>query len=247
MRIFIVEDNTSHLKLMQAKVTSLGYQVVGTSQTIHGTLPAIQKTQPAVVLVDINIQGENDGIQLAKSIKENTDAAVLFVTSQSESKVISEAVAVEPDGYLVKPVEPADLKANIELALFKNAQKAQNIKSSNEPEIKFGEEFLTVRTGEKLQVLQFKDIKFIKVDTKNYVTLMDVNNRPFVIRDSLKHVINAILPDSFIRTHHSYGVNIDYILFIDERDQIVHLKTDDTVPIGKSFKKDVYEKMNIKS
>jgi DNA-binding LytR/AlgR family response regulator len=244
MKIFIVEDNASHLRLLEAKVLSLAYQIVGTSQTIKKTLPAIQKAQPDVVLVDINIQGENDGIQLAKDIKETTDAAVIFVTSQSESKIISEAVAVKPDGYLVKPIEPAGLKANIELARFK---KSQNSKSGNDSEIKISEEFLTVRTGEKLQVLQFKDIKLIKVDTKNYVTLMDVNNKPFVIRDSLKHVINDILPDDFIRTHHSYGVNIDYILFIDERDQMVHLKTDDTVPIGKSFKKDVYEKMNIKS
>ncbi|MFT5820717.1 MAG: DNA-binding LytR/AlgR family response regulator [Crocinitomix sp.] len=244
MNIFIVEDNASHLKLLKAKVMSLGYQIVGTSQTIQQVMPAIQKVQPDIVLIDINIQGDNDGIQLAIDIKENTDASVLFITSQSESDIISEAVAAKPDGYLVKPVDPINLKANIELALFK---KAQNPKTLNEPEVKIGEEFLTVRTGEKLQVLQFKDIKLIKVDTKNYVTIMDVNNKPFVIRDSLKHVINNILPDGFIRTHSSYGVNVDYILFIDERQQMVHLKTDDTVPIGKSFKKELYEKMNIKS
>lgn len=244
MKIFIVEDNASHLKLLSAKVVSLGYQVVGSSQTIYQALPAILKTLPTVILVDINIQSENDGIELAKEIKENSDAVILFITSQIESQIISEAIAVEPDGYLVKPVDPANLKANIELALFK---KAQHAIPTNEPEVKVEEEFLTVRTGEKLQVLQFKDIKLIKIDTKNYVTLMDVNNKSFVIRDSMKHVINAILPDSFIRTHHSYGVNLDYILFIDEREQTVHLKTDDTVPIGKSFKKEVYEKMNIKS
>ncbi len=241
MKIFIVEDNASHLKLLKAKVNSLGYQVIGSSQTIQQVLPTIQQTLPDVVLVDINIQGENHGIQLAKEIKENTNAAVLFITSQSESQVISDAVAAAPDGYLVKPVDPADLKANIELAVFKNAN------NYIESQIQVEDEFLTVRTGEKLQVLQFKDIKYIKVDAKNYVTLLDVNDKPFVIRDSLKHVIGSILPQGFIRTHHSYGVNIDYILFIDEREQTVHLKTNDAIPIGKSFKKEVYEKMNIKS
>lgn len=241
MKIFIIEDNASHLKLLKAKVNSLGYQVVGSSQTIEEVLPTIQQTLPDVALVDINIQGENHGIQLAKEIKEHTNTAVLFITSQSESQVISDAVAAAPDGYLVKPVDPADLKANIELAVFKN------VNSSTESQIQVEDEFLTVRTGEKLQLLQFKNIKYIKVDTKNYVTLLDVNDKPFVIRDSLKNVVGSILPQGFIRTHHSYGVNIDYILFIDEREQTVHLKTNDTIPLGKSFKKDVYEKMNIKS
>jgi DNA-binding LytR/AlgR family response regulator len=108
------------------------------------------------------------------------------------------------------------------------------------------DEFLTVRTGEKLQLVSFKSIKLLKVEVKNYVTLIDDHDKQFVVRDSLKNMLSNILPKTFIRTHHSYGVNIDYVSFIDEKEQTIYLKTKDSIPIGKSFRKLVYEKMNIK-
>jgi len=242
MKIFIVEDNTNHLNLLKAKVISLGYMVVGTCQTAACVLPEIKKTTPDIVLMDINLDADNDGIEIAKKIKEISDAAILFITSQNKSKTISDAISIEPSGYLVKPVDPIELKANIELA----ALKKNNAKASL-PQVKLENEFLTVRTGEKLQLVQFKNIKLLKVEIKNYVTLVDENDRQYVVRDSLKNLLNSVLPRTFIRTHHSYGVNLDFILFIDEKEQMVHLKTNDAVPIGKSFKKNVYEKMNIKS
>lgn len=244
MKVFIIEDNASHLKLLKIKVESLDHQIVGESQTVDQALSKIKKTEPELILVDINIEGDNEGIHLAKAIKEQTDAFVFFITSQSKGEVISEAVSTGPDAYLLKPVDPAELRANIELAIQKRAQLSTAKPSS---EITVNEEFLSVRIGERLQLLQFSDIKLIKVETKNYVTLVDVNNKTFVIRDSLKNVMNNVLPKRFIRTHHSYGVNTNFILFIDERDQMLHLKTNDILPIGKSYKKDLYEKMNIKS
>lgn len=244
MRVFIFEDNASHLKLLKAKVNLLKHEVVGESQSIENALDKIISTNPDLVLVDINIQGENDGIGLAKEIKEHTQALVFFITSQNANEVISAAVSTAPDGYLLKPVDPAELKANIEIASRKRAlaeSQAHNL------EIKVEKEFMSVRIGEKLQVLQFDDIKLIKVETKNYVTLIDQNDKSFAVRDSLKNVMKNVLPKNFIRTHSSYAVNTDYILFVDERDQLLHLKTNDTVPIGKSYKKELYDKMNIKS
>ncbi|MFK7787758.1 MAG: LytTR family transcriptional regulator DNA-binding domain-containing protein, partial [Crocinitomicaceae bacterium] len=60
-------------------------------------------------------------------------------------------------------------------------------------------------------------------------------------------VVDNILPPAFIRTHKSFAINMDYVAFIDEKEQSVILKTNDSVPIGKSFRKHVYEKMNIRT
>ena len=238
-RIYIVEDNLNHLDLLRLKVESIGHEVVGSSQTSINALANIQSKNPDVVLVDINLNGDNEGISLAHEIKEFTDAAVIFITSQSKSKVISDAVAAKPSGYLIKPVDPNELKAAIELAVY--------TKTENQPKKVLPNDFLTVRTGEKLQLVQFKNIKYLKVETKNYVTIIDDNNKQFVVRDSLKNALNVLLPGTFIRTHHSFGVNMDYISFIDEKEQTIYLKSNDSIPIGKSFRKLVYQKMNIKS
>lgn len=241
MKIFIVEDNASHLNVLKAKVGSLGYQITGTSQTASEALSDIKKTPPDVVLIDINLDGNNDGIVLAKQIKEISTASILFITAQSKDEIIQDAIAVEPSGYLIKPVDLNELKANIELAMYQKTQ------TKSRPNLKTEKEFLTVRTGQKLQLLPFKEIKILKVDVKNYVTLVDDKGKEFAVRDSLKNILNSVLPDCFIRTHHSYGVNMDFVLFIDEREQVLHLKTNDSIPIGKSFKEEVYQRMNIKS
>lgn len=241
MKIFIVEDNTSHLNVLKAKVESLGYQIAGTSQTASEALSDIKKTSPDVILIDINLDGNNDGIVLAKQIKEISTASMLFITAQSKDEIIQDAIAVEPSGYLIKPVDLNELKANIELAMYQKTQ------TKSRPNFKAEKEFLTVRTGQKLQLLPFKEIKILRVDIKNYVTLVDDKGKEFAVRDSLKNILNSVLPDCFIRTHHSYGVNMDFVLFIDEREQVLHLKTNDSIPIGKSFKEEVYQRMNIKS
>lgn len=238
-KIYIVEDNSSHLELLKLKVEMLGYEVVGSSQTTINVLPDIQAKDPDVALVDINLTRDKDGITLAHEIKEFTNANVIFITSQSESEVISDAVTAKPSGYLIKPVDPKELKANIELAAYKKKEQHLNQKSSSE--------YLTVRTGDKLQLVSFKSIKLLKVEVKNYVTLIDDHDKQFVVRDSLKNMLSNILPTGFMRTHHSYGVNIDYVAFIDEKEQTIYLKTNDSIPIGKSFRKLVYEKMNIKA
>jgi DNA-binding LytR/AlgR family response regulator len=242
--VFIVEDNLSHLNLLKLKVEHLGYRISGTNQTAEDALYHIEKESPDIVLLDINLSRDNDGIVLAKQIKNRLAIPIIFITAHSEDEIIKNAIAVEPSGYLVKPVDLGDLKASIELALHKRA------KSNHDEEYtiaKSEKEFLSVRTGQKLQLLPFKEVKLLKIDVKNYVTLVNNKNKEFAIRDSLKNLMNSVLPDCFIRTHHSYAVNIDYILFIDEKEQVLYLKTNDHIPIGKSFKELVYQKMNIKA
>lgn len=238
-KIYIIEDNSSHLELLKMKVEMLGYEVVGSSRTAVNALSDIQEKNPDVALVDINLARDKDGITLAHEIHEFTDAAVIFITSQSENEVIHDAIAAKPSGYLIKPIDPDVLKANIELAVYK--KKAKQVQHP------VSKDYLTVRTGEKLHLIQFKNVKILKVEMKNYVTLIDHQNKQYVVRDSLKNMLNTILPVQFIRTHHSFGLNLDYVAFVDDKEQTVYLSTNDAVPIGKSYRREVYQKLNVKN
>ncbi len=238
-RIYIVEDNSSHLELLKIKVEMLGYEVVGSSQTATNVVQDILEKNTDVALVDINLARDKDGITLAHEINEFTDAEVIFITSQSEDEVIHDAVTAKPSGYLIKPVDPDVLKANIELAMYK--------KNAKQPHYQISKDYLTVRTGEKLYLIQFKHLKILKVETKNYVTLIDDQNKQYVVRDSLKNLLTHVLPPVFIRTHHGYAVNLEFLAYVDDKEQTVYLSTNDSIPIGKSYRKEVYQKLNIKN
>ncbi len=248
MRVYIVEDNLSHLKLLKLKVESLGYKVVGSAQFTKNALDDIKVKSPHIILLDINFRGdEKDGIDLARQIKTELTTPIIFITSHSEDKIVQNAIEIEPAGYLVKPVEVGNLKANIELALHKQVKSNQfKTKEYTITKQESNSTYLTVRIGQRLQVIPFNELKILKVDSKNYVTLINSENKAFSVRDSLKNLINTILPDYFIRTHMTYCVNINFISYIDEKEQTLYLKTNEQIPLGKSFKELVYKKMNIK-
>lgn len=240
VRIFIVEDNTRHLNVLKAKLNTLGYPVVGHSTLAREAIPKIKNVDPNIIILDVNLENDGDGIVLARKIREFSDAALLFITAQGDDETIQGAVSVNPSGYLAKPVNPVDLKANIELAIRHN-----NTAMMQEEELP-NKEFLTVRTGEKLQLLRFEEIQLLSVEVKNYITLVNKNGKRFVIKDSLKNMMNSVLPDYFIRTHRSFVVNMNYISFINEKEQMLYLAASDSAPIGKSYRKQVYQKMNIR-
>lgn len=241
-RIFIVEDNDIHLKTLESKVKLLGYQIAGTAKRAIDALSKIKKTDLDVILLDINLNGDNDGIPLANQIKEFSNIPIIYVTSLTSNEIIKTAIASDPSGFLVKPVDNHELKANIQLALHKNNPIFTHVSNSK----KLENEYITIRTGNKLQKIHFNSIWYLKVASKNYVTLVDENCKEFVLRGSLKNIINNDLPNFFMRVHHSYGANIYQIEHVDEKEQFLYMKNRQYIPIGKSFKHDLYMKLNIK-
>jgi len=79
------------------------------------------KNKPNIVLMDINIQGEIDGIETAKMIKKGFNIPVVYVISHSDGATLDRAKETNPDGFIVKPFEDNDLRVAIELALKKKA------------------------------------------------------------------------------------------------------------------------------
>lgn len=222
---------------MEAKVLDLGYAVAGTSNNSEQALQQLGSAAADVVLMDINLDWDEEGISLARKVQGKYNIPIIFVTSMATDAVIKNAVETAPAGYLLKPVDPIELKANIALAVQK---KTHPTTATNERP-----EYLTVRLGRTLQKTYFKDISHLTVESKNYVTLVDNQQKKFVVRGSLVKLMEAVLPNNFLRTHHSYGINLAYVASIDEPTQSIQLSTGESIPIGKVFKKEVYKRMNI--
>jgi CheY-like chemotaxis protein len=79
----------------------------------------VVNTKPDLVLMDINIKGDVDGIETAKMIKDGFKIPVVYVTSHSDGPTLERAKATRPDGFIVKPFDDKDLRVAIQLALNK--------------------------------------------------------------------------------------------------------------------------------
>ena len=118
--ILVVEDEALIADDLQRTLVKLGYDVCAVVADGRSAISAAAAHQPSLMLMDIKLQGEMDGINAARVIREGADAPVVFLTSHSDSSTLSRASAVRPSGYVVKPFAERDLRVAIELALHKH-------------------------------------------------------------------------------------------------------------------------------
>ncbi|MDP2796133.1 MAG: response regulator [Methanoregula sp.] len=93
--------------------------VCGRATSGAEAIEPVANLKPDVVLMDINIKGDIDGIETTKRIKERFNLPVIYVTSHSDGATLERAKKTKPDGFILKPFEDNDLRIAIELALKK--------------------------------------------------------------------------------------------------------------------------------
>jgi len=118
-KILLVEDDDVIAKVADWRLKNLGYTVCGRATSGAEAMELVVNARPDLVLMDINIKGDVDGIETAKMIKGGFKIPVVYVTSHSDGPTLERAKATHPDGFIVKPFDDKDLRVAIQLALKK--------------------------------------------------------------------------------------------------------------------------------
>jgi CheY-like chemotaxis protein len=118
-KILVVEDEMIISLEITATLRRLGYEVVGHAITGVDAVRLAEEEEPDLILMDIRLKGEMDGIAAASRIREHNDRPVIFLTAHSDDVTLERAIAVSPSGYLIKPFKDRELYSSIELALHK--------------------------------------------------------------------------------------------------------------------------------
>jgi two-component system, response regulator PdtaR len=130
-RILIVEDE--HIVAMGIKrmLKGLGYTVTGVASSGEDAISKAESTFPDLVLMDIMLKGELDGVEAAQEIKERFDIPVVYLTAYSDSNILERVKKTGPFGYIVKPFDEKDLHSNIEIALHRYRKEKENLEERN--------------------------------------------------------------------------------------------------------------------
>lgn len=118
--ILIVEDEPIVALDEKKQVESFGYEVMDIVTTGEEAIATIEEIHPDLILMDINLEGKIDGIDVAGIIRERYDIPVVFITAHSEVDTLQRAKITEPFAYLIKPYREKDLKVAIEIAFYKS-------------------------------------------------------------------------------------------------------------------------------
>ena len=119
-RIMIVEDEVIVAMDVQQRLERLGYNVVAHATSGKEAITLAMREVPDLILMDIKIQGEMDGIEAATQIRITQDIPVIYVTAFSGDDTINRARQTEPFGYLIKPFDDRELRSSIEIAIYKH-------------------------------------------------------------------------------------------------------------------------------
>lgn len=129
--IYIVEDELLISASLKSQLQQFGYEISGSSIRGEACLEEIaelsrQGREPEIVLMDIHLRGEIDGIETAKRINEQFNCAIIFLTGQSSKEIYERSFRIKPFGYLLKPIDMEQTKMTIEIASYQRNLEIEN-------------------------------------------------------------------------------------------------------------------------
>ena len=119
-RILIVEDEVVIAMEIESQLEQLGFLVAGHAVRGEGAIDLAAQTRPDLILMDIRLRGEMDGITAAETIFRRYRIPIVFLTAHSDPSTLERAMNLQPYGYLLKPFRKNDLYTSIEIALYKH-------------------------------------------------------------------------------------------------------------------------------
>lgn len=133
-RILVVEDERIVAKDIQNTLKSLGYGVSGLASSGEEAIDRAAETHPDLVLMDIALKGEMDGVEAVTQIQSLFDIPVVYLTAYSDEETLQRAKITQPFGYILKPFSESGLRISIEMALHKHRAEQQIRASLQEKE-----------------------------------------------------------------------------------------------------------------
>ena len=125
-KILIVEDEIIVAMGVEQKLLDLGYDVINIVDTGEDAVKCAKQLKPDLILMDIVLKGKMDGIEAAQQIHDNLDIPIIYLTAYSDDDVLKRARITEPYGYMIKPFRKNEVKAYIEVALYKHKSEKKN-------------------------------------------------------------------------------------------------------------------------
>jgi len=236
INILIVEDEFITKKIIRDALLDLGYSISGEASDADTAMEVLRKKQTDLAILDIMIQGEKDGVWIAKQIRAHFNIPFIFLSANADKETVKRAAETEPNGYLVKPFDRPGIYASIETAL-RNFSSGDPTSNSKEDALMVSDSVF-IKERQVYKKIKYDDILYIK--TEGHYLDIFTKIKKHVARGNLKDFVDVPSAKSFMQIHRSYVVNIKEIEGFGG-DFITVNKTD--LPLAASFKEDFLKKV----
>lgn len=212
MRVLIAEDDLLIAEHLHDIIKSCDIEEVYLAHNHQEIMFKIDYLQPDLVLLDINMDKKDTGIEIAKIINNKFNIPFIYVTAQSDKHVMDAAIETSPFSYIIKPFNTLEIYATIQLAKKSLIRKYILLKDV------YGEVRVFI-----------DEILYIKSDG-NYLEVILIEGKK-VVRSNFQSLLKLLPSEDFVLVHRSYIVNIKHIQKIENNKLIVK---EETIPFSKS-------------
>ena len=235
INILIIEDLIPEGQELKKTLEAHNYNVVGIATNYRDALTLFYQNKVDLLIIDVFLNGQPDGISFAETISITPDILkpFVFLTSSKDRQIFERAKLTKPFSFLMKPFNELEVLYAIELAIEKFYNQINVFQSDNKDTV-ITTDSLFIKKKNSLKKIEFDDIIYIEVDERycNIITL----NEKFLITISLTKMIEILDSNQFIRTHRNFIVNTNKISEILISDNLIITQGNYKVTLSDKYK-----------
>ena len=241
VNVLIVEDTPAESDALIKVLQANNYNIVGVARSFKDALELFYNKTIDIVVVDIFLNGNPDGISFAEtiSVSPNASKPFVFLTSSTDRKIFERAKLTQPFSYLMKPFNELEILYALEMAVEKFYGQPDVFLAEQEDTI-ISSEYLFIKKGKSLKKVLITEIIYIEVEEK-YCNIITEKEK-FVILISLTKILKLLNESIFSRTHRNFIVNTEKILEIIPADNLILLYGNHKATLSDTYK-DILKKI----
>lgn len=252
IQVMIVEDESIVAMDLAAGLEQDGYAVTGIADNFDEAL-ALYREKPAdILLMDINIQGEKDGVETAAALMQIRPVPLIYLTAFTDAATVERVKHTHPSAFLTKPYSIDNVRIAIDLALHHFAEtkstgqviplnRPASEKKSDKEQLLQLKEYLFIKQNYRFVKIMLRDILFLEADS-NHVHII-TGSQKYTLRLTLGELLERLNHPRLVRVHRSFAVQLDEIQSFD--DQLIRIGRHE-IPIGRNYREEFLNHFNLR-
>jgi DNA-binding LytR/AlgR family response regulator len=237
VKVLIVEDELITSEEIKEVLAQREFEIIGQATSGSEAIKCCEDQSPDIVLMDINIKGSIDGVELAKKLTTEYHCAIIFLTAYDDDYFLNRAKEVRPAAYIVKPFDGRNLVISIEMAINNIADAPFNNGDNNSAIV---DDRIFVKDGSRFIKLEVETIKY--VEAIGSYCIIHSEDQQHTLSINLKTFENRLMNPNFMRVHRSFLINAQKVDAINGN--TIHIG-DKQIPLSSGNREEVLARFRI--
>ena len=242
-KVLLVEDDMIIAADISVQLTKLGYEIIGIQTRAEDALSCIADNRPDIILMDIVLSGQMNGIEAARLILEKYALPVIFLTSNYDDATFQRALSARPHAFIAKPFQKSDLERTLRVTLQRMAvERRSDPVAGRTDHISNMDDRLFIRLKDQLVKVLLSEILYVEAD-RNYCSVF-TEKHTHILSVPLRNFAAQLPVEQFVRVHRSFVVNLRKIDSISEFHEYLTIQNS-RIPIARRSREEVTKRLNL--